>query len=131
MPVVAALFALLFSSVAPAAHAPRVSSEFAGINAGYVISSVPHSKWPLIFSAMAADGIGVVRSDAPWGLAEPTPPQGGVHTYKLSGADEVVAALARAGLRWQPVLDYSASWDASVSGNIFSAPLTPSYFGAF
>jgi hypothetical protein len=59
---------------------------------------------------MAAGGIKTVRFDATWATAEPTRPVRGHHRYAWRTFDDIAAALARHGLRWQPVLAYATPW---------------------
>ena len=59
-------------------------------------------------TALAQTGATVARSDALWEAAEPQPPDGSTHHYDWSFADRIVQALAAHGLRWLPIVDYSA-----------------------
>jgi hypothetical protein len=72
-----------------------------------------------------------VRMDASWQMIQPTPPQEGTASYDFSHTDDFVAALAAANLTWLPILDYSASWNASIPGDKFSPPARPAAFAAF
>lgn len=110
--------------------------DYFGINAQDVFK-LPQDHWDHQLAAMARTGIGVVRRDAFWSNVEPTAPVHGVHHYTWTKPDAVVAALARHGLRWYPILDYSTPWAGSASGpkRWKSAPTNPEdfadYSGAF
>ncbi len=69
-------------------------------------------------SALAADGVGVARSDAAWAWVQPTRSTPLSDPASWAALDPIVAALARNGLRWQPVLDLAPAWAAQ-------APQTP------
>src|SRR5262249_25122782 len=62
----------------------------------------------------AADGIKIGRTDAYWTWAEPRAPKNGKHRWKWDSTDNIVELLARGGIRWLPIIDYSAPWAASI-----------------
>ena len=66
--------------------------------------------------AIAQAGIPTARSDATWIWVEPFPPRNGGHSWRWQHTDTVVGNLARNGIRWLPVLAYSATWDRSDMG---------------
>ena len=82
-------------------------------------------------AALAQTGATVARSDALWEAAEPTPPAGGVHRYDWAFADRIAGALARHGLRWLAIIDYSAPWAQSIPGVDHSAPSSPAAYAAY
>jgi hypothetical protein len=85
-------------------------SDFYGINGQWVFQS-PVDTWPTQFTSMANGGLTIVRTDARWSVAEPTPPSpSGDHTYDWSTFDTIVGTLAQYGLRWMPTLDYPPPW---------------------
>src|SRR5436190_18592788 len=106
--------------------------ELYGVNAQAVFD-MPEGQVATHLAAMRDDGLSVVRKDASWGSIEPTPPdpETGVHGYRWDRTDAMVGALASHGLRWYPILDYSAPWAASTRGNIFSPPANDQDFAAF
>lgn len=106
--------------------------DFFGINAQYVFK-LPEDQWEPQLAAIARTGVGVVREDALWSAVEPRPPVDGRHHYDWATPDAIVTALARQGLRWYPILDYSTSWDGTLPGILGwkSAPRNPSYFAAY
>jgi hypothetical protein len=79
---------------------------------------------------LLGSGAGDYRTDASWPAAEPNAPVGGVHTYHWASADATATALAQAGLRWYPILDYTPIW-ASSGPNEHYAPNNPSDFAAY
>lgn len=88
------------------------SSEQLGANAGELFNS--HAYTPAEIDAqlgaLARTGTTLVRSDALWEEAEPQPPIGPVHRYDWSFDDLIAGSLAAHGLRWLPIIDYSAPW---------------------
>jgi hypothetical protein len=81
--------------------------------------------------ALQATGATIARSDALWEASEPTAPVDGVHHYNWGFDDAIAAALARHGLRWLPIIDYSAPWAESVAGSDHSAPSSAADFAAY
>ncbi len=116
---------------ASAAPAPP-GREFFGMNAQEVFK-LPQDAWDRQLAAIAATGVGVVRRDAFWSNVESTPPVRGVHRYVWTRPDAVIAALARNGLRWYPILDYSTPWAGTLDGPARwkSAPANPADFAAY
>ena len=99
--------AAAFAGLALLAPASAEAAEY-GVNAGRALADEPQ------VAAIASTGVTGVRADAVWGLAEPGAPRllfG--RSYDWSHADAVAGALARYGLRWQPVIAYSALWASS------------------
>jgi hypothetical protein len=82
-------------------------------------------------AALAATGATLARSDALWEAAEPAPPTGGSHRYDWTFADRIAGALAARGLRWLPIIDYSAPWAQSVPGKDHSPPSDPAAYAAY
>jgi hypothetical protein len=82
-------------------------------------------------SALRATGATLARSDAPWEASEPEAPHGGVHHYDWRFDDTVASALAVHGLRWLPIIDYSAPWAQSVPGHDHSPPASASEYAAY
>lgn len=82
-------------------------------------------------AALQQTGATLARSDALWEAAEPTAPANGIHHYDWTFADRIAAALAAHGLRWLPILDYSAPWAQSIPGQDHSAPSSPGDFAAY
>ncbi len=117
---------------APAAAAPTVPvpADYYGINSGAAFSGRP-AGWDAAAAQIARLGVGTVRRDAFWSAIEPSPPRRGVHSYRWHHTDQLVAALARSGLRWYPIVDYGVEW-ASVGD--WQSPPTAAHvhdFGAF
>jgi hypothetical protein len=82
-------------------------------------------------SALRATGATLARSDALWEGSEPAAPTAGVHHYDWAFDDRVASQLAEHGLRWLPILDYSAPWAESVPGDDHSAPSSFSAYAAY
>ncbi|MGA2012101.1 MAG: hypothetical protein ABSH51_16485 [Solirubrobacteraceae bacterium] len=61
-------------------------------------------------AGLRAIGGTVGRSGADWAAAEPVAPVGGHAIYDWHFDDLVVASMAAAGLRWEPMLDYTPIW---------------------
>jgi hypothetical protein len=112
------------------ASARAAPADFGGMNAQWVFQGLP-TTWDANLAAMQAGGVKTVRADATWAVAEPAPPILGNHLYLWTTADQMVTAMAKRGIRWQPVLSYSALWAASQVGNEHSPPSNPADFAAF
>jgi hypothetical protein len=54
-----------------------------------------------------------------------------VHRYDWGFADRVAGALASRGVRWLPIIAYSAPWAASVPGDDKSAPRSAEDYAAY
>jgi hypothetical protein len=81
--------------------------------------------------ALRVAGATVARSDAFWEASEPAAPVGTAHSYDWGFDDQIATALATAGLRWLPVLDYSAPWAQSITGQDHSPPRSDAEFAAY
>ncbi len=131
LPLVLMALALL-----PGARASADTTEMFGVSVNRIFNDdFTPAHWEAPLAAVRASGIRQARTDAFWMWAEPTAPVGGVHTYDWSKLDAEAGALARHGLRWLPVLDYSALWAASDPSNYHSPPTSnddyAAYAGAF
>jgi hypothetical protein len=82
-------------------------------------------------AAVHATGATIARTDALWEASEPNAPAGGVHHYDWTFDDTIAAALARSGLRWLPIIDYTAPWAESVPGTDHSPPRSAADFAAY
>jgi hypothetical protein len=81
--------------------------------------------------ALQAAGARIARSDALWERTEPTPPVGGVHHYQWGFDDSVAGALAAHGLRWLPIVDYTAGWARPPGADGHPPPSSASDYSAF
>jgi hypothetical protein len=120
--LVALAAAALTGAAAPSAGAATVPEDWAGVNAQWLFPSMPQSSWDRHVDLMAQSGVKLVRLDAEWRRVEPVAPVGGVHAYDWRFYDSVVATLARRGIRWYPVIAYSAPWAATTIGEWRSPP---------
>jgi hypothetical protein len=82
-------------------------------------------------SALARTGATDARTDALWEATEPAPPLAGVHHYDWSFDDRIAAALALHGLRWLPIIDYTAGWAQTIPGQDHSPPRSASGYAAY
>jgi hypothetical protein len=123
-------FGLILALAASAGAATSLPHDFAGMNAQWVFTA-PRTTWDAHLAAMAAGGIRGVRSDATWAAIEPAAPTNGVHTYNWTSSDAIVTALAQRGLRWQPVLGYSAKWASQIPGDEHAPPTSTADYAAF
>jgi large repetitive protein len=112
---------------------PSVPADEVGVNAQWLFPSYSQSSgvWDTQTDEMAAAGVKVVRLDAEWRRAEPDAPVDGVHSYDWSFYDAVVATLARHGIRWYPIVDYSAPWSGQTPGDWRSAPASLSEYATY
>jgi hypothetical protein len=126
--VVVAVVLAVSSSPGAGAAAP---DEFFGVNAGDLFELEP-SEWDAQLEAIRQGGIDTVRLPAVWSNLEPSPPDGeGRHSYSWELIDDRVAALAQHGLRWEPVICFTATWDESIAGDDTSAPTHVDAFAEF
>jgi polysaccharide biosynthesis protein PslG len=82
-------------------------------------------------SSLRAAGATVARSDALWEASEPAPPLNGVHRYEWAFNDLIAGTLARHGLSWLPIIDYSAPWAQSIPGRDHSPPRSVADYAAY
>jgi hypothetical protein len=108
-----------------------VPSDWAGVNAQWLFPAMPQSSWDIHVDEMARTGVKVVRLDAEWRRVEPTAPVAGVHAYDWSFYDRVVTTLARRGIRWYPVVGYSAPWAATTVGEWRSPPASAGEYATY
>ena len=94
------------------AATPSVTSA---IN-GFSLYQAPEALWNTQLATMRIDGVGTVRSDAPWADVEPLPPGPSGHVYDFATTDKWVTALAVHHLTWQPIVDYSVGWAKTCAG---------------
>lgn len=83
-------------------------------------------------ATLVGTGATTVRSDALWETAEPNPPLLGLfHQYDWRRDDLIAGTLASHGLRWLPIVDYSAAWDESIPGDDHSPPAAMSDYSSY
>jgi hypothetical protein len=116
---------------APALAAPATPQFGANVN---LLFYTPHLATSMIAAqlrALRATGATVARADALWEASEPSAPVAGVHRYDWSYDDQIASLLAAAGLRWLPVLDYTAPWAQSIPGQDHSPPRSDADYAAY
>ena len=116
----------------PLATPPPTRQEF-GANVNRLFNDRTYSAGQIgqQLRALKATGAAVARSDALWEATEPSAPVDGVHRYDWSFDDAIATALARHGLRWLPIIDYSAPWAQSVAGVDHSPPRSAADYAAY
>src|SRR5205085_11503446 len=72
-----------------------------------------------------------LRLGAWWSDLESSPPGPGGHQYSWGDTDNWVSALAAHGIRWEPLVSFSATWDSAVPGDYNAHPASPSNYAAF
>ena len=115
----------------PALPAPAGEQLGAGVNG---LFNGRHYGADLIDAELAAlrrTGATIAHSDSLWELIEPQPPVNGAHHYDWRFDDSIAGSLAAHGLRWLPILDYSASWARASPGRLHSPPATPTDYAAY
>jgi hypothetical protein len=122
------LLALLFLSAGCGAGGLTASRAVSAMNVA-AAEVLPPAQFEHALGALRAQGVRVVRSDAPWALIQPRPPLPGNPGWHWAQPDAWVSAFARQGLSWEPILDYSAGWAKTCRG--FCAPLGNFTYAAF
>jgi polysaccharide biosynthesis protein PslG len=115
----------------PARPAPAGEEFGANVNLLFNGQGPPPATIAARLSALRATGATVARSDAFWEASEPIAPVGGRHNFVWTFDDQIATALATAGLRWLPVLDYSAPWAQSIAGQDHSPPRSAAEYAAY
>jgi polysaccharide biosynthesis protein PslG len=116
----------------PPGKPPSAAEQF-GVNVNRLFNDRTYSPQQIDaqLRAVRATGSTIARSDALWEATEPTAPVGGVHRYDWDFDDAIAAALARHGLKWLPIIDYSAPWAQSVPGVDHSPPSSAAQYAAY
>ena len=137
--VAAAVLTIALTGGGPARRArrspvpPSPSSEAFGASVNRLFNTPTYTDAEIDaqLAALAQTGATVARSDALWEAAEPRPPSGSTHHYDWAFADRIAGALAGHGLRWLPIVDYSAPWAQSIPGQDHSAPTSSTAYAAY
>ncbi len=121
------------ASIGPPAQPPPGTEQF-GVNVNYLFNGTyPYTNQELgaQLEALRQTGATVARTDSGWGETEPQAPVGDTHHYDWSYDDSIAASLAGHGLRWLPIIDYTAPWAESIPGASKSAPTPASAYAAY
>jgi len=112
---------------------PAPAGEQFGVNVNRLFNDGAYTQAQIDgqLHALRETGATLARSDALWEAAEPSPPVDGVHQYRWAFDDEIAGALAAQGLRWLPIIDYSAPWAQSIPGQDHSPPRAPGDYAAY
>ena len=112
---------------------PPPTTEQLGANVGRLFNDRTYTPAQIDsqLAALRATGATVARADALWEATEPSRPAGGVHRYDWAFDDLIAAALAAHGLRWLPIIDYSAPWAQSTTGRDHSPPAHTADYAAY
>lgn len=127
------LILLLACLVGVAPARADVAPDWVGVNAQWLFPAYERSSglWDAQVDQMASAGVKVVRLDAEWRRVEPRPPDRFGHHYVWGFYDGVVATLAERGIRWYPIVDYSAPWSAAIPGQWRSPPASIDEFAGY
>lgn len=108
----------------PAAPPPPSQGEQFGADVNRVFENAAFTPAQVNaqLAALQATGSTVARTDSLWEFSEPSPPSGGRHRYDWSFDDRVAGELAAHGLRWLPIIDYSAAWARLLPDQLHSPP---------
>jgi hypothetical protein len=119
----ALLAATVLALLATLAPATASADDTFGVSVNRIVNDdFTPSHWDAPLSAVRAAGITVARTDATWDWAEPNPPFLHTHTFDWSRFDAIAGAFAKHGLRWMPVLAYSAHWAATNTTDVHYPP---------
>jgi hypothetical protein len=115
----------------PARSFPQSRQFGAAVNTVFRAFTFTQPQVNAQLQALAQTGARIARIDAFWESAEPSAPINGIHHYDWSFADLVAGSLAAHGLKWLPIIDYSAPWAQSVPGQDHSPPSSGSDYAAY
>lgn len=115
----------------PAKAAPSGKQFGVSVNVLFNDPSFSPAQIDAQLEAAHAAGADIARSDALWEASEPRAPVGGVHRYDWSFDDRIAGSLAAHGLRWLPIIDYTAPWAQSIAGVDHSPPSSQPDFAAY
>jgi hypothetical protein len=110
---------------------PTVESFGVNVNRLFNDFSFSQSQIDRQLAALQATGATLARSDALWEASEPRAPVDGVHHFDWSFDDWIAGSLAAHGLRWLPIIDYSAAWARSILGVDHSPPSSSADYAAY
>jgi polysaccharide biosynthesis protein PslG len=112
---------------------PPPAGQVFGINVNRLFNDMAYGQPPLDaqLAAVRATGATVARSDAFWEAAEPRAPVDGRHAYDWAFDDRIATSLAAHGLTWLPIIDYTAPWAQSITGQDHSPPRSPADYAAY
>jgi hypothetical protein len=121
------------TGTAPRPALPPPASELIGVSVNRLFNAGGYTAAQIDaqLAALQQTGATLARSDALWEAAEPAPPVAGTHRYDWSFADRIAGALAAHGLRWLPIIDYSAPWAQSIPGQDHSPPTSSAAYAAY
>ena len=128
---------LIIAVLLAAGHCPSVSAgatpaAFFGINVNRVFNDeLAPERVDAHLAAIAASGIPQVRTDAMWAYTEPWAANNAAVGPLYAETDRRMLALARHGLSWLPVLDYTPGWQQIDPGDDHSAPKDTAAFAHF
>ncbi|MFZ1996319.1 MAG: hypothetical protein WAU75_19565, partial [Solirubrobacteraceae bacterium] len=112
---------------------PAPPGQAFGINVNRLFNDLTYTQAQIDaqLAAVRATGATVARSDALWEAAEPRAPVDGRRVYHWSFDDQIAGSLAAHGLTWLPIIDYTAPWAESVSGQDHSPPRSSADYAAY
>jgi polysaccharide biosynthesis protein PslG len=126
------IIVLLTASQCTSAPAESTDAAFFGVNINRVFNDqLATESVDAHLAAIAASGITQVRTDAMWAFIEPWAADNGALGPLHAETDRRMLAMARHGLRWLPVLDYTPVWQQTTPGDDHSAPTDPEAFARF
>ena len=129
-PLVSVLLAAL-TALAVAAHPARAAATPVSAMNGWSLHGLSSSDLSAQLTLMQSEGVSELRVDASWSTIEPNAPGAGGPAFSWGSEDAEVAALAAHSIRWLPILDYSAPWAASTTGDWRSPPADDAQYAAF
>lgn len=115
----------------PARPAPATEQFGINVNRLFEDGTFSQAQIDAQLRTLERTGAKLGRSDALWEASEPAPPVAGVHRYSWSFDDRSAGSLAAHGLTWLPVIDYTAPWAQSLTGQDHSPPASASDYAAY
>lgn len=121
------------AAIGPPAQPPPATEQF-GVSVNYLFNGTLRygsQELGAQLEALRQTGATVARADSGWEETEPRTPVGGIHRYDWSYDDSIAGSLAAHGLRWFPIIDYTAPWAESIAGESKSPPTPASAYAAY
>lgn len=128
---VVAMSGLWVTTACAATTPPSSTGSTVSAMNGWSLEQLPAAQVNPQLATMEANGVQVVRSDAPWYMIEPHVPGPQGPVWQTWQVDNWVTELAEHGMAWQPIVDYSAPWATSPTCPTTCPPTSDAQYAQF